>query len=342
MFGKKKEQVIKFDQSLCKANALQNEVLFVKVKEVVNTKNAYVEIPQSHTALIVKGGSDVRYYKEGPVRVFDEKSEVKDWKRGFSVEVIYIAKAGKLTVFWGTPNKIMFRDEASNHVVNVAVIGEFDVSICNPLQFYSTTAVSADEFNRENYGDMFRSIVVNQFTDIFLKVLKAKQLTYDQCDENKKEIGENIGEILNNKFQQEYGVSVKNFIIDKFVWDNEDKAAIEEAAAEKKKQDKLKEYLAEIERLDDKQWEREKYLRQLELQDKNAYYEVLKVIGKGKNIENEQVNKCPACGFECKPTDKFCPHCGKRVSKDPIVCPDCGKANEYTAVFCANCGKKLV
>ena len=45
-------------------------------------------------------------------------------------------------------------------------------------------------------------------------------------------------------------------------------AAIENAAAERKKQEKLKEYLAEIERLDDKQWERDKYLRNLELQKK--------------------------------------------------------------------------
>lgn len=342
MFSKKKEQVIKFEQNLCNANSKDNSVLFVKVKDVITDKNAHVEIPQSHDALIVKSGSDVRYYKQGPVKVFDDKSEIKDWKKGFSIEVIYIAKNGKITIDWGTPNKIMFRDEASNHVVNVGANGEFDIVVDNALQFYKTTAVTADEFDREAYGDMFRTIVVSQFTDIFLRVLKEKNLTYDQCDANKLQIGNTIGEILSDKFKIEYGVAVKNFIIKRFVWSDEDKAAIEEAAAEKQKQEKIKEYLAEIERLDDKQWEREKYLRQLELQDKNAYYEVLKVIGKGKKDDNKEDNKCPHCGLEYKPTDKFCPHCGKRVSKEPIICPDCGKSNESTAVFCANCGKKLI
>lgn len=342
MFSKQKGQVIKFDQNLCNANSKDNSILFVKIKDMITDKNAFVEIPQSHNALIVKGGSDVRYYEQGPVNVFDDKTEIKNWKKGFSVEVIYLAKNGKITICWGTPNKITFRDEASNQVVNVGANGEFDICVDNALQFYKTTAVTADEFDREAYGDMFRSIVVNLFTDIFLRVLKEKNLTYDQCDANKLQIGNTIGDILSEKFKKEYGVAVKNFIIKKFVWSDDDMAAIENAAAEKKKQEKLKEYLAEIERLDDKQWERDKYLRNLELQDKNAYYEVLKVIGKNSKDGNAENNKCPNCGLEYKPTDKFCPHCGKRVSKEPIICPDCGKSNNYDAVFCANCGKKLI
>lgn len=339
MFGKNKEQVIKFNQDLCKADALQNEVLFVKVKDVVTSKNAYVEIPRSHTALIVKGGSDVRYYKDGPIKLFDDKKEVKDFKKGFSVEVIYIAKEGKLTIKWGTPSKIIFRDEESNRIVNVGAIGEFDIFISNPLKFYETTAVTADEFDSESYSNMFRNIVVNRFTDIFLKVVKERKLTYDQCLENKLEIGDAIGEILNEKFQNEYGVGVKNFVIMKFNWDSDDTDAIEAAAAEKRERERLKEEQAEKERLDDKQWEREKYLRQLELQDKNAYYEAIKAMGKNK--QDNKNNKCPYCGFEYKFSDKFCPHCGKRVSKEPIICPDCGKVNDYMATFCANCGKKL-
>ncbi len=340
MFSKKKSQKIKFEQNRCNANSKDNSILFVKIKDVVTDKNASVEIPLSHNALIIKGGSDVRYYENGPVKVFDDKTEVKDWKNGFSVEVIYIAKNGKITIEWGTPNKIMFRDEASNHVVNVGANGEFDISVSNALQFYKTTAVTADEFDKESYGDMFRNIVVNLFTDIFLRVLKEKNLTYDECDANRLLIGNMVGEVLDEKFQLEYGVSVRNFIIRKFAWSEEDKEAIKDAAAEKQRQNKLKEYLKELERLDDKNWEREKYLRQLEIQDKNAYYDVLKVIG-NNDLNEKKDYKCPNCGFKYKSSDKFCPHCGKRLSIDPITCPKCGKSNESTAVFCSNCGKKL-
>ena len=174
MFSKQKEQIIKFDQNLCNANSKDNSVLFVKIKDVITDKNAFVEIPQSHNALIVKGGSDVRYYEEGPVNVFDDKSEIKNWKKGFSVEVIYLAKNGKITICWGTPNKITFRDEASNRVVTVGANGEFDICVDNALQFYKTTAVTADEFDREAYGDMFRAIVVNLLPIYFCESLTTK------------------------------------------------------------------------------------------------------------------------------------------------------------------------
>lgn len=338
MFSPKKVQVIKFDGSLCQANSKDNSVLFVKVKDIITDKNAYVEIPSSHSALIIKGGSDIRYYKEGPVKIFDDKSELKDWKRGFSVEVVYLANNGKITIGWGTPNKIMFRDEASNRVVNVGASGEFDMSVYNALQFYKTTAITADEFDREAYGDMFRNIVVNLFTDIFLSVLKERRLTYDQCDAAKLQIGEDIGNVLNNKFRTEYGVEIKNFIIKRFLWSDEDKAAIEQAAAERTKQQRLREYLDTLERLYDKQPERDKFLRQLELQDKNAYDEVMKIVG---DVNNVGGIKCPFCGANCKSKDMFCPSCGKRVSKDPIVCPACGKSNDHTATFCVHCGNRL-
>lgn len=88
-----------------------------------------------------------------------------------------------------------------------------------------------------------------------------------------------MGEILSPLFERDWGLCVLNFKIADFDLQDEDMDAVEDAAAEKQRQEKLKEYLAELERLDDKQWEREKYLRQLELQDRAAYYEVLKVIG---------------------------------------------------------------
>lgn len=339
MFSKK-NQKIRFDQNICNANSKDNSILFVKVKDVITDKKASVEIPVSHTAIIVKGGSDIRYYEEGPVNVFADKKEIKEWKKGYSVEVIYITKNGKITIDWGTPNKILFRDEGSSRVVNVGANGEFDISVSNALQFYKTTAVTADEFDKETYGNMFRSIVVNLFTDIFLRVIKEKKLTYDQFDANKLSIGESVGEILDEKFKREYGVTIKNFIINKFAWKDEDKNAIDQAAIETQKNQRIREYLKELERLDDKKWEREKYLRQLELQDKSAYYEVLKVIG-DKSFSEKKMTKCPKCGFSVQSNDLFCPHCGKRLSLEPIVCPHCGKTNESNAIFCSKCGKKL-
>lgn len=343
MFKKKeKSQVIKFEQNLCNAKVDDNGILFVRVGDVITNSDARFEVPITHDAIVIKGGGDMRYYKSGNYDIFDDKKDIKKWKLGLSVEVIYIPKDTRVLIKWGTPNRLRYRDEASNKVITVGARGEFDVSVFNPEQFFRKVVGAKKEFNLMEFQKRYSETVATEFADIFLKIIDEKKLTYDKFTANKKQIGENMGAVLSPMFERDWGLSVFNFKIADFDLFDEDMNVIEDAAAEKQKQEKLKEYLAELERLDDKQWEREKYLRQLELQDRNAYYEVLKVIGKNKQVDTEEDNKCPNCGLAFKPTDKFCPHCGKCLSKEPIICPDCGKSNESTAVFCANCGKKLV
>jgi len=356
MLNKKKFQVIKFEQNLCNAKVDDNEILFVRVGDIVTSSEARFEVPITHDAIVIKGGGDMRYYKSGNYDVFDDKKEIKNWKRGMSIEVIYIPKDTRVLIQWGTPNRVHYRDEASNKVISIGARGEFDVTVTNPEQFFRKVVGVKKEFNLVEFRKRFRETVATEFADIFLKTVEAKNLTYDKFTANKKAIGDSMGELLSPQFEQNWGLSVLNFKIADFDLDDDDINAIEAAAADKRKEEiekqkqeeaqaRLKEYLAELERLEDKQWEREKYLRQLELQDKTAYYEVLKVIGNRDKIdmgEKKEESKCPNCGLEYKATDRFCPHCGKRVSKEPIICQECGKANESTAKFCANCGKKLI
>lgn len=338
---KNKSRIIKFEQNLCNAKVDDNEVLFVRVEDEVSGVDAMLEVPPTHNAIIVKGGGDIRYYKSGTYNVFDDKEEVKRWKNGVSVVVIYIPKDTQVLIKWGTPNRLLYRDEASNKVITIGARGEFDVSVSNAEQFYRKVVGAKKEFNLGEFRKRFGETVATEFSDIFLKIVAEKKLTYDQFSMNKKLISKRMEEILNPEFESEWGLKILHFKIAEFDLNDADKEAIEEFAAEKQKQEKLKEYLAELERLDDKQWEREKYLRNLELQDKSAYYEVLKVISSHPKSKEKNEFKCPQCGVEYKPVDKFCPHCGKHLSKEPIKCPECGRFNESDAGYCTQCGKKL-
>lgn len=336
MFGSKKGQVIKFEQNLCRASVDDNSVLFVRVGDTVTDKNAVIEVPFTHNAVIIKGGGDCRFYKSGNYDVFDGNSEVRDWKRGLSVDVVYIPRDTRVLIKWGTPNRVRYRDEASGKVITVGAFGEFDVSVAEPIKFFRKVVGAKREFDITEFSKRYAETVATEFADIFLRVVAEMHLTYDRFTANKKQIGERMGEILSPMFEEQWGLSVLNFKIADFDLYDEDMHAIEEAAADVVRQDKLKEYLREAERLDDKQWEREKYLRELQLKDKAAYYEVLKVIG-----EKREAVRCPHCGAELDASATFCSACGKRVSTAPIVCPDCGRANDCGAAFCSGCGKKL-
>lgn len=344
MFSKK-PQVIKFEQNHCHANVNDNSVLFVRVTDEVQDKNAMFEVPFTHNAYVIKGGGDGRFYESGTYPVFDEKSEVKSWKKGFSVDIIYMPKDTSVLIFWGTLKKLKYRDAASNKVVNVGASGQFGITITNPEQFFRKVVGVRKVFDLKDFQDRFRIAVVNEFADCFLSVVKDLNLTYDQFDTERKQIGDKVGKILTGEFAQSWGIGLEQFIIQTFEISQEDMDAVEDAAAEAKRQKKLKEYLAELERLDDKQWEREKYLRQLELEDKAAYYEVLKVVGHppigGASSKGAASAFCPHCGGVIAGGDIFCPKCGKRIVKETMICQKCGKANDGDATFCAACGHKL-
>lgn len=346
MFSKK-TQVIRFDQNLCNAKVDDNEVLFVRVTGLVTDKNARFEVPPTHYAYVIKGGGDERHYHSGTHDVFDDKSEVKNWKSGLSVDIIYVPNEPNVKVLWGTSEKFKYRDEASNKVVNVGARGYAFVNIKNSRQFYKTIVGVKKEFDVKEFKKNFSGFIVNIFANHFLKVVMDEKLTYDQFDAHKLDIGDKVGQLIGDRFEQDWGIGIKAFVIEWVGIDEEDSEAVENAAAEVQKQKKLKEYLAELERLDDKQWEREKYLRQLEMQDRNAYYEVLKVIGHAPVAggavggASAATTFCPHCGATIKGGDIFCSKCGKRVVKETVVCPKCGKSNDGDATFCAACGTKL-
>lgn len=50
----------------------------------------------------------------------------------------------------------------------------------------------------------FGETVATEFADIFLKAVEEKHLTYDKFDAKKKMIGEEIGNILNPQFEQNW------------------------------------------------------------------------------------------------------------------------------------------
>ena len=349
LFKKKEYQVIKFGDYVGKERANNNDILFEKIEVKVTDPDARIEVPLTHDAFVDKGVGIAIPYEGGAHDLFENKKEFKDLKKGLTVTVSYIRKNARVLLKWGTRDRILYQDQSSGQDVSVGARGELRVEICNAEKFYNVEVASKPVFDLAEFKSEFSGRIGNDFGNTFLQVVEQENLKYHQFDRNKQRIGELIGEIISKRLERDFGLKISDFLIDKIDLNEDDinaiKAVAADKAAEQERQEKIKEYLAEVERLDDKQWEREKYLRQLELQDKNAYYEVMKVVGSaaaGNAKKVEEDNKCPNCGAECKPTDKFCPRCGKRVSKDPVICPDCGKANDYNAMFCGNCGKKLV
>ena len=350
---KKSIQVVKFEQNLCNAKVDDNSVLFVRVNDLIKDADALLEVPISHNAFLIKGGGDLRFYKSGTYPIFDNRKEIKNWKKGISVEVVYIPKDTSVVIFWGTPNKVQYRDSISNKVISVGARGQFGISIANPEQFFRKVVGVKKEFDLDDFSERFSAAVVDDFADCFLTIVNDQNLVYDQFDLNRKKIAKAAEVVLSERFEKSWGITLVDFIIEQFAISEEDVQKVENVAdelkkarerekEEEKREAKFKKIMDELERLSDKQWEREKYLKQLEQEDKFAYYEVLKVIGKTDvNGKSGGANFCPKCGHSCETTSAYCSHCGAKLKKTDTVCGHCGKVNPGDAVFCGGCGKKL-
>lgn len=335
---KKEQQIIKFEQNFCNASVNDNSVLFVRVNDVIKNKNAILEVPFTHNAFLIKGGGDCRFYKSGTHVVFEDSKEVKAWKKGISAEVIYIPKETSVLIRWGTPSKIMYRDPISAKVIAIGAHGQFGVSITNPEQFLRKVVGVRKEFDLLDFSNRFSAAVVDEFADVFLNVVVDSKISYDAFDANRKSIASKVGLALSEKFSSDWGIGLVDFIIESFNISDEDMAKVESVAEENVREVKIKEHLAELERLDDKKWERDKYLLSLEKNDKEAYYEVLKVVGENGKKGGQY---CSKCGHSVESTESFCSHCGNKMGKTENTCPNCGKVITGDAKFCGECGKKL-
>lgn len=349
MFAKK-IQVVQFEQNPYHINIYDNKILFVRIKDEITDKNAQIEVPPTHVAFVIKSGSEGVLLKSGKHPVFENKEELKNFKKGFSVDVVYMPINTEVKIKWGTgeTEKMTYRDEISNKVITIGASGEFVIHIENYEQFYKKVVGVKKVYEANEFKTQFAGVVLNEFTDCFLHVICKEKITYDRFQLEKKAIGIKVNEILKDKFISTWGIGLSEFIISSIVIDDKDKEAVENETAEARRIQKIKEYLAEIERLDDKQWEREKYLKELELSDRQAYYEVLKVIGHPSSAKsNGELTPsvanvyCPNCGTTLKNGDVFCPKCGTRVIKEKVKCPYCGHENDSDTTFCPKCGNKI-
>ncbi len=293
MFQKKKRQVIRFEQNLCNARVDDNDILFVRVTDKITDKDALLEVPLTHIAYVIKGGGYGKVYKSGTYPVFEDSKEVKNWQQGISVDIIYMPKDPNVPIKWGTNEKIKYRDEASGKVVGVAAHGVFDVSISNPEQFYRKVVGARREFSLREFQDRFSANVLSEFTAIFFQTIEELKLTSDKFDANKKSIQEKTGRLLNRKFEDEWGVSLNNFII-QYIGISDLEQPVREQEKQEVKQEK----------------------------EKPAQARFCPYCGAG--IDEDDIF-CSKCGKKIAKESLTCPSCGKRNNTDAQFCVYCGK-----------------
>lgn len=318
-----------------------NNDLFIRKSCSDLDKNAQVIVEETHCAILIKDGEMVDTLLSGKYPIFDKHDKSVD-----RVDVIYMSKTAKLKAFWGTINKLNLRDYETGLPIEVGANGEYEVQIKDPRKFYIELVGADKNFNLDKLKERLQGKILSEIEPLIAKTIKEEKLSYQDLAEKKGDIAKKLLPSLSKMMEREYGLSLYSFIIAKIFIPQEYIQRIQDEIQARKLEEKMeksaKEYAQELERLSDKQWERELLLKKLEDANYEKYLEVCKIMGweASPKTNNGTILYCNKCGHAYNKGDKFCPGCGNKL-ENKNVCTKCNKVNPDGANFCSGCGSKL-
>ena len=335
----------------------RNNQLFFRVHGELSNPEVSIICLEPNKLVIYKDGVSSGVLNSGKHELYspDELkkrflSRKKKLKEEILVDLVIYNPDLTYDVLWGTPDPIPFRDPETAIPVEFRGRGKFEIQILDVEKFHKTLVGNDANFNMIAFQKRVRSYVLQEIRHEFANIVTNLHLGYIDITTHEKEIAEAVLEDLDNKLQNEYGLRVPQFAIDEFNIDPAKRAEIEKFLRDNRDESKYKrdakELAAEIERLDDKQWEREKYLIGLRREDYAKYLEVIKILGLNKNQQAAPAPQagnrfCPKCGSSLEGDSNFCPKCGYQLKSIDRVCRHCGKPIKSKGKFCPHCGKEL-
>lgn len=334
-----------------------NEQLFFREHFELINPDAKIIILEPNKCVIYKDGVSSGILNGGNHQLYSDEEIKKGFlffrkrklKEPIMVDVVVYNPTLTYRSFWGTPNPIPYRDPETAIPVEFKGRGQYEIRIADVEKFHSTLVGSSKDFSMVTLQERLKAFILQEIRHEFASVITNLHLGYIDITSHEKEISETILPIISDKLVTEYGLCMPQLAIEEFTIDQGKRAEIEEYLRNNRDEIKYKkdakELAAEIERLDDKQWERDKYLIGLKREDYAKYLEVIKILGQAKFSQPAPANNhsryCSGCGAEVEPDATFCPKCGHQLKSNDKVCRHCGKVVRSKGKFCPHCGKEL-
>ena len=350
LFNKKDKGGFKFES--IKFEGGRNDIY---TRQTINADridpNAHITVTAPLVAYIVKRGVFYGPLNPGTHRVFDGKREALNKKDGLSdIDILYICLQFKERFKWGTTNPIRTIDPIAQIYASIGARGEFEIVIDNAERFYKEFCKHQQSIGIDDLRErLVERLIGEEFVPTLARMMREFEYSFTNIQEGFKEIAKGMRYELNKIFA-EYGISVTAFFIsDVSVTDDDaeeqiiaalNKIGYDAKAAEERRRGKIElmEAVQEIERLSDREWEKEKYLLALKERNYNAYLEACKATGISPD-KKAAARFCRKCGEAITAGAMFCNACGERAAGDKIC--GCGKANPLEGRFCNACGKEL-
>jgi len=338
-------------------------------------KKAELVVEEGNVAFVLLDGTRQKTLAPGRYEIFGKKdglAGIFDKKRISTLSIVFMAnKTGKKDVNWGIPNREMeLQDPLTEVDYKMGAFGMMAIQVANPEQFFTEWMTDKKDFGIDDFQAMMLPRLKSIVKTAIIKTIKEQRLMYHQLDENVEEISKGVHNSIRAEFERNLAINVVEFIINKITIDEQGKEEIKAVLRENKEEMKAKqkqleeeqkakelkaeqkadmqEIIAMLERQEDRDFDKQKYMMELEAKDRQMYLSVCRAIGwESSSIKDQEkritqnkdkILNCPKCTTEYKEGAKFCPECAHKLI--PGKCT-CGQLLAVGQKFCPECARKV-
>ena len=328
-----------------------NDTFFYRLYGDLATADCEIVVESPCNVIIVRDGIASEVLKPGRYPLFqtvEVGKVIKHKEKALTAISIYVFNPSlAYSSLWGTPAPIQYRDPETDEPVSFRANGQFDIRVEDVQKFYNSLIGSNQKFTVADFTERIIITMASYFKKAVVDVILEKHINYIDLQRYELDIADESKARIDKLLLDEYGLRVPVFAIKELVISAEERARVEallkQERVEGKAKKDAKEIAAELERLADKEYEREMALDRLDREDHAKYLEVLKILGwPDKKDAKEGSHFCSKCGAAVAVGDEFCPNCGAELNTNKQRnCPKCGKVVKGKAKFCPHCGAEL-
>lgn len=184
---------------------LMNNDIFVEVPFYGIDENMDIVVDKEHIALITKNHRFTGPLSEGTYSFyFDDNVNGK---------VIYISRTAKLSMPWGTKNRLKINDPNAGIKIEVGAKGEIEVQIEDSTKFYRELVLNEQTISVEHLKEFLSSHIPSEFMRMLLAYMSEKKVFCDELYGRQAELTKFIKNSLTKAFLLKYGLRIVAFTI---------------------------------------------------------------------------------------------------------------------------------
>ncbi len=226
-------QVIKFEGNV-------DDLVWKSPVEDFNTSSVLI-CDEAHEALVLVNGVQYGIYSAGrhvleTPNIPIAKSIINIPSNGnttFPCQVFFVNKLHQMSMNWGIPSSIYLEDPTYHIFLHIGAHGGANFYVKHTAKFLEKLVGFRAKFDPNELVDpdhgMFRSVINKSVTSAIAKLMTTAQISYFRIAEQLYEISDFIRDYQLNPIFDEYGIGLKEFVIEGVVTQEDDLAVVKDA-----------------------------------------------------------------------------------------------------------------